>query len=89
MSATESTSLLSSLDPHSGPASLSQKKFTTLLGYIQLLLLVFFLFGTQMKQPDQYTVEEYIIFRDIMVMLLLGFGYLMTFLFKYGLGAVG
>jgi len=37
----------------------------------------------------EYTVEKYIIFRDIMVMLLLGFGYLMTFLHLYGLGAVG
>lgn len=32
---------------------------------------------------------RYIAFRDIMAMLLLGFGYLMTFLKNYGLGAVG
>ena len=32
---------------------------------------------------------RYIAFRDIMAMLLLGFGYLMTFLKTYGLGAVG
>lgn len=38
---------------------------------------------------DEFTTEKYIIFRDIMVMLLLGFGYLMTFLEKYGLSAVG
>ncbi|EEC50790.1 predicted protein, partial [Phaeodactylum tricornutum CCAP 1055/1] len=31
----------------------------------------------------------YIAFRDIMAMLLLGFGYLMTFLKNYGIGAVG
>jgi len=37
----------------------------------------------------EYHVEKYVIFRDIMVMLLLGFGYLMTFLKSYGLGAVG
>jgi len=36
-----------------------------------------------------FTTQQYIIYRDIMVMLLLGFGYLMTFLEKYGLGAVG
>jgi ammonium transporter Rh len=36
-----------------------------------------------------YEHAEYVMFRDIMVMLLLGFGYLMTFLKKYGLGAVG
>jgi ammonium transporter Rh len=39
--------------------------------------------------PKDYSAAEYIIFRDIMVMLLLGFGFLMTFLRKYGLGAVG
>jgi glucose uptake protein GlcU len=87
MPPTESTPLVSSA--HAGPAILSQKKFTTVLGYIQLLLLIFFLFGTEMKEAEHYSVEEYIIFRDIMVMLLLGFGYLMTFLKKYGLGAVG
>lgn len=87
MPPTESTPLVSST--HDGPAYLTQKKFTTLLGYIQLVLLVFFLFFTQMKEAVEYSVEEYIIFRDIMVMLLLGFGYLMTFLCKYGLGAVG
>jgi hypothetical protein len=87
MPPTESTPLVAS--NHVGAAALSQKKFTMILGYIQLILLLFFLFGTQMKEAVQYSVEEYIIFRDIMVMLLLGFGYLMTFLKKYGLGAVG
>ena len=33
--------------------------------------------------------DRYIAFRDIMAMLLLGFGFLMTFLKTYGLGAVG
>ncbi len=37
----------------------------------------------------EFSTQEYIIYRDIMVMLLLGFGYLMTFLEKYGLSAVG
>eukprot|EP00979_Chaetoceros_neogracilis_P000074 scaffold18_cov238-Chaetoceros_neogracile.AAC.1 len=40
-------------------------------------------------RPEDFTTQQYIIFRDIMVMLLLGFGYLMTFLEKYGLSAVG
>lgn len=35
------------------------------------------------------TTAEYNMFRDIMVMLLLGFGFLMIFLRMYGLSAVG
>ena len=38
---------------------------------------------------SNFATPKYIVFRDIMVMLLLGFGYLMTFLESYGLGAVG
>lgn len=61
------------------------------LGCIQALLLALF-FGCTTYQEDigsGYSLAEYAIFRDIMVMLLLGFGYLMTFLRKDGLGAVG
>jgi len=38
---------------------------------------------------DDFSMKKYSTFRDIMVMLLLGFGYLMTFLEKYGLSSVG
>ena len=64
------------------------KKLTALLGTIQAVLLVLFLFGTTYDSRD-YSASEYVIFRDICVMLLLGFGFLMTFLAQYGLGAVG
>ncbi|CAJ1966222.1 unnamed protein product [Cylindrotheca closterium] len=69
-------------------AKASTKTLTLLLGSIQVFVLVFFLFGTTYS-PEDYSPSEYQVFRDIMVMLLLGFGYLMTFLKKYGLGAVG
>ena len=62
-----------------------------LLGVLQVLIVVLF-FGCTTYQDDigaGYSLAEYAIFRDIMVMLLLGFGYLMTFLRKDGLGAVG
>jgi hypothetical protein len=72
-----------------GAAASSQKLMTTLLGSIQAVLLVLFLTCTKMTDEAYFSSSEYIIFRDIMVMLLLGFGYLMTFLSKYGLGAVG
>lgn len=70
------------------PAAKSSKLLTTLLGSIQLALVLLFLFGTTYDSKD-FSSSEYMIFRDIMVMLLLGFGFLMTFLAKYGLGAVG
>lgn len=62
-----------------------------LLGGLQVLLVALF-FGCTTYQDDigsGYSLAEYAIFRDIMVMLLLGFGYLMTFLRKDGLEAVG
>ena len=64
------------------------KMMTKLLGYTQATLLILFFFATSYSSND-YVDDEYVIFRDIMVMLLLGFGFLMTFLSKYGLGAVG
>jgi ammonium transporter Rh len=72
--------------------SSSNLTMSTLLGTTQLLLIVLFAWGTTTYSPnkkDYSSPAEYIIFRDIMVMLLLGFGYLMTFLKNYGLGAVG
>jgi ammonium transporter Rh len=54
-------------------------------GFVALVLFSNFDYG----DLDVFATSKYIIFRDIMVMLLLGFGYLMTFLEKYGLGAVG
>lgn len=69
-------------------ASSNATTLTTLLGSTQVVLLMLFLVGTTYS-PKDYNAAEYVIFRDIMVMLLLGFGFLMTFLKRYGLGAVG
>ena len=55
----------------------------TLFIVVQGSLILFFVFGTTYSDAD-YQVREYIAFRDIMAMLLLGFGYLMTFLKSYG-----
>jgi ammonium transporter Rh len=38
---------------------------------------------------NEFSIAEYYMFKDIMVMLLIGFGYLMTFLRQYGLSSVG
>jgi general stress protein CsbA len=67
---------------HGGGAALASKTtFTTLLGTTQLILTLCFIFGTG-YDPKDYSAAEYIIFRDIAVMLFLGFGFLMTFLGK-------
>jgi ammonium transporter Rh len=60
-----------------------------LIGGVQVLALLYLFFYSGYADVEEYSPQQYIIFRDIMVMLLLGFGYLMTFLEKYGLGAVG
>lgn len=67
----------------------SSRKVVGLLGVLQAALIVFFITFTTYDVEELYSPAEYVIFRDIMVMLLLGFGFLMTFLKKYGLGAVG
>ena len=85
--ATEETPLMINA-PVGDFAKANHKMLTTLLGWIQAALLVLFIFGTTYTSKD-YSPSEYIVFRDVMVMLLLGFGFLMTFLAKYGLGAVG
>ncbi len=89
--ATEATSLLDSKsenDHDDSPAMKSTKLVTGIFLVAQIILIPFFVFGTTYSSED-YSTKEYIAFRDIMAMLLLGFGYLMTFLKNYGLGAVG
>jgi ammonium transporter Rh len=90
MKPTELTTLLPTSEAGStvSPAMASGSLVSTIFITIQAVLLSFFLVGTKYSDKD-YDVKEYIAFRDIMTMLLLGFGYLMTFLKTYGLGAVG
>ncbi|CAB9523124.1 Ammonium transporter Rh type [Seminavis robusta] len=69
----------------------SNSALSTIFLLFQAILFVFFAVGTSYDYSDEATFDakEYVAFRDIMAMLLLGFGYLMTFLKDYGLGAVG
>jgi ammonium transporter Rh len=53
----------------------------------QVVVAVLFYVGS--SYDETYNSAQYVIFRDIMAMLLLGFGFLMTFIKSYGLGAVG
>lgn len=61
----------------------------SILAAIQVVLVLFLSLSATYDEVHDYSPAEYVVFRDIMVMLLLGFGFLMTFLGKYGLGAVG
>ena len=70
-------------------AAKSSSAIGTILGGLQIVAFVIFLLFFRYGTDDESGYAKYMIFRDIMVMLLLGFGYLMTFLEKYGLGAVG
>jgi ammonium transporter Rh len=83
--ATEETGLLGGKDV---AASMSGPLGTIIVGVQVVVAVLLFLFFDY-ASAEEFDQNEYMIFRDIMVMLLLGFGYLMTFLGKYGLGAVG
>jgi ammonium transporter Rh len=91
---TEASPLLSNSDPlqmdaySESASSLSGSTVSKLLLLVQVIFFLFFVCGTTYPE-EEYSVKEYIAFRDIMAMLLLGFGFLMTFLKSYGLGAVG
>jgi hypothetical protein len=55
---------------------------------LQVAFVAFFISSTT-YDTQSFQFQQYIVVRDIMAMLLLGYGYLMTFLKSYGLGAVG
>lgn len=86
--ANENTGLLGG-DPSGSLAASMSSSLGMVIGGLQIVALVVLLAMFDYGDVEEFTTEKYIIFRDIMVMLLLGFGYLMTFLEKYGLGAVG
>jgi hypothetical protein len=88
---TETTTLLpttSGVSSAFDAALSSGSVVSTIFVVIQAILVAFFIAGTSYSESE-YSVKEYIAFRDIMAMLLLGFGYLMSFLKTYGMGAVG
>jgi len=76
-----------SADTHNAK-SMSSGLTNLILG-INIVFAIFIGRYATYEDASEYTADQYMVFRDIMVMLLLGFGYLMTFLHKYGMGAVG
>jgi len=85
----EETPLTANTVKISDAASSMSGKIGITIAAVQVIFAVFLSLFFSYADVGEYTTEKYIIFRDIMVMLLLGFGYLMTFLHLYGLGAVG
>jgi len=85
----EETPLTANTVKISDAASSMSGKVGITIAAVQVIFAVFLSLFFSYADVGEYTTEKYIIFRDIMVMLLLGFGYLMTFLHLYGLGAVG
>jgi len=90
---TESWSWLkrSGEDKTDQPASavLSQNRTAWLLGIFQILLLIFFACFASDNTSTLLGVHGYNMFIGVEIMMFVGFGYLMTFLKWYGLGAVG
>lgn len=76
----------------------SQMRYTQwILGLSQLLFIILFAGsgGSQIASADQFgygnttAIDGYNYYIGVMIMMIVGFGYLMTFLKNYGLGAVG
>lgn len=88
MSANEETPLVGAAKAFDTASSMSSAVGITIAA-VQVIFAGFLSFYFSYADVDEFTTVKYVIFRDIMVMLLLGFGYLMTFLNLYGLGAVG
>jgi ammonium transporter Rh len=67
------------------------KKFAILVGGFEILLLI--LFTVAVEYPEQGFTQkddiQYIFYLNVTIMMLIGFGFLMTFMSRYGLGAVG
>ena len=74
MAPNETTNLLPGAEKKEGEAvPMGESKVETIFLVVQIALLAFFMAGTSYADSP-YEVKEYIAFRDIMAMLLLGFG---------------
>ncbi|NWU92897.1 RHAG protein, partial [Upupa epops] len=62
-------------------------KFSILALLLQVIIIVLFGIFVEYKSGNQRTI--YAVFQDVHVMIFIGFGFLMTFLKKYGFSSVG
>jgi len=84
MSDDEHTPLVAPKSPTNGSAATA---VTNLLSYQVVIIALLGVFTTYV--PNGHVPENYGMMLNISVMIFVGFGYLMTFLRKYGYGAVG
>ena len=87
-----STQLLDSLPVESKAPFISTHSFSVALGLLQLVLLLCYGFCAKSSftsDDSAQHVQLYNYLVGVTLMMLVGFGYLMTFLRWYGLGAVG
>lgn len=66
--------------------------FAIIMGSFQVTLMVLFGFFVEYKNPKAFDAQEqiqYIFYLDVTIMMVVGFGFLMTFMRKYALGAIG
>lgn len=59
------------------------------LGALQIAIIIIFGVCSEMAYIEENFVDLYQMFTGIEIMMFFGFGYLMTFLKRYGMGAVG
>lgn len=66
------------------------KKFATVVGVFELVVIVLYaLFVVYPASDSSFNDVQYIFFLHVTIMMLVGFGYLMTFMGNFGLSAVG
>lgn len=68
-----------------GFASMDFRFASALMGFVQVLCII----GLFHSEYGTFNLAAYEIYLGVALMMLIGFGYLMTFLKQYGLGAVG
>ena len=79
-----------------GTQKLQARKFVFAVGGFQLLFFILFCIGTEYESTKEHFAKSadklqstYSMFMDVHVMIFIGFGFLMTFLRKYGHSSVG
>ena len=70
----------------------NKSMFSIIAFSLQIILIVLYAvaveYETPLTNPQNEDVSDYVYFQQVNVMMFIGFGYLMTFLRRYGFGAI-